>query len=106
MVDKKSARIAVEMEFADGVTRTVKPLTIKQLRQFVKISDKLLVGEREKLTDKDIDLMMDAAAIVMKGIDTKLAENRDALEDAIDVEIFWKLFSVAMGNRLEENPNA
>jgi hypothetical protein len=97
-----SARISVDMEFADGVTRTVTPLTIKRLRKFMTIVEQLSTTDASKLNDEDIDKMMDAAAIVMEQVDNKL--ERDQLEDALDVEIFWKLMQVAMGNKITD-PN-
>lgn len=99
-----SARISVDMEFADGVTRTVKPLTISRLRKFMKLVETLSATESGNLGDEDIDKMMDAATVVMEQIDPKLADDRAALEEALDVEIFWKLMQVAMGNKVTD-PN-
>lgn len=99
-----SARISVEMEFADGVSRTVKPLTIKRLRKFMALVEELGETKESKLDDSDIDKMMDAAAVVMEQVDEKLAGDREALEAALDVEIFWKLMQVAMGNKVSD-PN-
>lgn len=104
MTEKK--RVFVDIEFADGVVRTVRPLTIKQLRKFIKASEKLFaLQSTDSISDEDIDIMMDAAEIIMQGVDPEVAADRSVLEDTIDVEIFWRLFGVAMGNRLEENPN-
>lgn len=99
-----SARLAVEIEFADDVTRTVKPLTIRTLRKFMKIADKLDVGESGKLSDDDIDHMISAAAIVLEDVDPELAKDRDKLEASLDVETFWKIMQVAMGNKIAD-PN-
>lgn len=97
-----SARISLDIEFADGVTRTVHPLTIKRLRKFMVVAEDLTVSD--KLTDEDIDKMMAAAQIVMEQVDPEIAKDEDKLEDAIDVEIFWKLMQVAMGNKVAD-PN-
>lgn len=99
-----SARLAVDVEFADGVTRTVRPLTIKSLRKFMKVADNLDIGASGKLTNKDIDKMMQAAAIIMEDIDADLANDLEKLEASLDVEIFWKIMQVAMGNKLAD-PN-
>jgi hypothetical protein len=99
-----SARLSADIEFADGKTRTVRPLTIKKLRKFMKIAEKLDVGSTGTLTDDDIDKMMEAAAIIMEDIDPELAANGELLEDALDVETFWKIMQVAMGNKLAD-PN-
>lgn len=99
-----SVRLALDLEFADGVTRTVRPLTIKRLRKFLKAADKLNTENPGKMSDKDVDAMMDAAAIIVDGFDPALAANRASLEDAVDLEIFWKMMTVAMGNKVSD-PN-
>lgn len=99
-----SARISVDVEFADGETRTVKPLTISRLRKFMKLVESLSTTEAANLGDEDIDKMMDAAAVVVSQIDPKLAEDKEKLEEIIDVDIFWKLMQIAMGNKVAD-PN-
>lgn len=98
-----SARISVDMEFADGTTRTVKPLTISRLRRFMKLAEEINTSG-DKMTDEDITKMMEAAAVVMEQVDPQLAKDSEALEEALDVEIFWKLMQVAMGNKISD-PN-
>jgi len=98
-----SARISVDMEFADGKTRTVSPLTISRLRRFMKLAE-AIETDGGKMTDEDIDKMMEAAAVVMEQVDEKLAADKEALEEALDVEIFWKLMQVAMGQKIAD-PN-
>lgn len=90
------------MEFADGVTRTIKPLTIRRLRTFMRLVEELSTTEAGKMTDDDITKMMEAAAIVVGQADPDLAKDEDKLEEAIDVDIFWKLIQVAMGNKLQD----
>ena len=85
-----------EVEFADGKTRLVKPLTIRQLRKFVKLVDGL-DANMTSLSDEDIDKMLEAAAVIIEKSDTKLAEDREALEDAVDIVVFNALVSIAMG---------
>lgn len=99
-----TARLQLEIEFADGVTRTIKPLTIKRLRKFLKAADKLNMENQTKMTDKDVDAMMDAASIIVEQADPVLAKNKEAMEDAVDIEIFWKMMTVAMGNKVSD-PN-
>lgn len=97
-MDKHNVRRGETILFADEKERTVKPLTIRQLRDFVKVIEKM---DQEKfgagMSDEDIDTMMDAAAIILKKVDPDLSANRELLEDAIDLEIFGKLMNVAMG---------
>ena len=85
-----------EVEFADGKKRLVKPLTIRQLRKFVKLVDGL-DANMTALSDEDIDKMLDAAAVIVEKSDAKLAEDKEALEDAVDIVVFNALVSIAMG---------
>lgn len=101
--EKHSARVSANIEFADGEVREVKPLTIKSLRKFIKAVEDLNLGSGA-VDDETIDKMVDAAAIVMSQIDPKLAEDRDKLEDTLDMDVFNKLMTVAMGNNISD-PN-
>jgi hypothetical protein len=104
MVDKHNIKKGVEIVFADGVTRTVYPLTIKQLRKFVKIIAKMNnLDDIQTLSEEDIDNMVDAASIVLEPVDKELVEDRDRLEEAVDLDSFSKLMAVAMGTT---DPNA
>ena len=90
------------IDFADGVSRVIKPLTIRQLRGFMKIMDKMQTidteAETQTMNDEDIDNMVEAAAIALSKVDPKLAEDADALEDALDLRCFGRLMVAAMGN--------
>ena len=94
------ARVSLDLEFADGKTRTVRPLTIRRLRKFMAVAEKIKVPEDGKLKDEDIDNMMEAAVIIMDGTDEAIP--RDEIEDVLDVDIFWKMMQVAMGNKVSD----
>ena len=94
-------RAGYDIVFADGKTRKVKPLTIRQLRGFMKIMDKmgdLDTEDNKSLSDEDIDNMVSAAAIALSKVDTELADDADALEDALDLRCFGALMAASMGN--------
>ena len=94
-------RAGYDIVFADGKTRKVKPLTIRQLRGFMKIMDKmgnLDTEDNKSLSDEDIDNMVSAAAIALSKVDTELADDADALEDALDLRCFGDLMAASMGN--------
>lgn len=84
--------------FADGKKRTIKPLTIRQLRKFMKVANALQSKNESDMTDDDIDSMVAAASIALAKIDPELAEDLDALEDALDLRCFGELMAAAMGN--------
>lgn len=88
--------MGTEIVFADGKTRTIKPLTIRQLRKFMKIVKDL--NTESGMTDDDIDIMVEAAAVALAAVDPDLAEDTDALEDILDLRSFGELMSAAMGS--------
>lgn len=97
-MDNHDVRKGIEIVFADGVKRAVYPLTIKSLRKFVKIVEKMRdLEDMSTVTDEDIDVMLDAAEIILEKVDPNLAGDRDLLEDTVDLHCFTKMMSVAMG---------
>lgn len=86
-----------DITFADGVVRTVKPLTIRQLREFMRVANDMKATDEGNLTDEDIDKMIAAAKVALKKVDPELVEDDDALEDALDLRSFQELMAVAMG---------
>ena len=105
MAVNKDLREGQNIAFADGVNRKVFPLTIRQLRSFMKIADKLNVDSDAGLSDADIDNMVSAAAIALQKVDPDLANDEDALEDALDLKCFGALMAASMGNEATEDPN-
>ena len=102
----KDLREGRDIIFADGVKRVVHPLTIRQLRSFMVIADKLDTAGEAGLSDKDIDNMVAAAAIALQKVDPDLANDEDALEDALDLKCFGELMAASMGNEaVVEVPN-
>jgi hypothetical protein len=86
-----------EITFADGKVRLVKPLTIRQLREFMRVANDMKTTEEANLTDEDIDKMVAAAKVALKKVDPELVEDEDALEEALDLRSFQELMAVAMG---------
>jgi hypothetical protein len=102
-IDKHNVRKGETILFADGIERTIFPLTLKSLRKFVKVIDQL--GNLEdaiSMSDEDIDVMTTAAQIILERVDPALASDRDQIEDVVDVDTFQKLMSVAMGSSSPE----
>lgn len=93
-----------EILFADGKKRVVKPLTIKNLREFMKVANNMKTQNDDAgMTDEDIDKMVSAAAIALKKADPELAADRDALEEVLDLATFAQVMSAAMGNEIDPN---
>lgn len=91
------------VEFADGVTRRLRPLTIRQLRKFVPLIHEMESTDATSMSDEDIDLMVQAAQIILSKVDKVLADDTEAIEDAVDVEVFASMMDVAMGNNNSPN---
>lgn len=96
MTKNKDIFEGAEIVFADGVTRTVKPLTIRQLRKFMKAVKDL--NTEGGLSDEDIDIMVEAAAIALAPVDPEIASNPELLEDVLDLRSFSDLMAAAMGS--------
>lgn len=96
MSDNKDILAGTEILFADGKKRVIKPLTIRNLRKFMKIVKNL--KSEETLEDADIDIMVEAAAIALAVVDPDLASDKEALEDVLDLKSFGALMSAAMGS--------
>ena len=101
MTQNKDLHEGRKIVFADGKTRTIYPLTIRQLRKFMKVANALQGAENGNMSDEDIDKMVEAASIALAKVDPELASDADALEDILDLRCFGELMSAAMG----EDPN-
>lgn len=97
-MSNKDIHSGVEIEFADGKKRFVRPLTIRQLRKFMSIANSMKVADDGNMTEEDIDKMIESAAIALGASDPELASDLDALEDVIDLKSYAKLMAAAMGN--------
>lgn len=100
--EKHSARVSAKIEFADGKVREVKPLTIKSLRKFIKAVEDLNLNNTV-VNDETIDKMVEAAAIVLEQIDPEIVKAGN-VEELLDMDVFNKLMTIAMGNRIND-PN-
>jgi len=96
MAQNKDLHEGVEIVFADGNKRVIKPLTIRQLRKFMKVANELKTDD-EAMTDADIDRMVEAASIALAKVDPDLAGDPEGLEDILDLRCFGELMSAAMG---------
>lgn len=91
-------REGVEIAFADGEKRVIRPLTIRQMRKFMRSIQDLGDFDTSTLDDEQIDKMMDAAAIALEKDYPSIASDKDALEDIVDMKSFGMLMSAALGS--------
>lgn len=97
-MSNKDLHAGVEITFADGKVRTIRPLTIRQLRKFMGIANTMQVNEDGSMSDEDIDKMVESASIALLASDPALAADKDAIEDVLDLKTYGALMSAAMGN--------
>jgi hypothetical protein len=97
MTQNKDLHEGRDIVFADGKTRTIRPLTIRQLRRFMKVANQLQGSETGQISDEDIDKMVEAAGIALAKVDPELAGDPEALEDILDLRCFGELMAAAMG---------
>jgi hypothetical protein len=82
------------LELQDGSEVTVRPLNLKRLRKFMEVVDK--IGDVENELEA-FDPMVDAVAIAVQKDRPDLAEDREKLEDVIDLPTVYKILEIAGG---------
>jgi hypothetical protein len=93
-----------DIELQDGTVVEIKPLNIKSLRKFMEV---VKVLEDEEADDNQtFDAMVEACAIPIGRANKELGEDRDALEEVLDVPTMWKILEVAGGIKVGDGaPN-
>jgi hypothetical protein len=90
-----------EIELQDGTKVTLKPLSIKKLREFMTHIAKLDGSLSE---DQAVDVLIDAATVGLRASAPDLVQDRDKLEDALDMPTITKIIEVCGGIKLDD-PN-
>jgi hypothetical protein len=90
-----------EIVLQNGVNVILKPLTIKQLRKFMVVINKL---GTETTEDESLDILIDACAIALEKDLPELVADREALEDVLDVPTINRVLEVCGGIKLDD-PN-
>lgn len=98
----KNLREGKEIVFADGKSRTIYPLTLRQLRKFMVVIKGMGNIEETGMTDEDINRMVEATSIVLEKVDPELSAAPETIEDSIDIKTFNQIIAAAMG----ADPNA
>lgn len=93
MAKVNNIRPGVEIAFADK-TRTIYPVSLRQLRKLNKVMKDMELSEDD---DKSVDLMVEAASIILEAIEPEIAGDPELVEDLLDIKSFNQLISAAMG---------
>lgn len=92
-----------EVELQNGDVATLKPLNIFHLRQFQARLTKMT--DAEKPTEMEtMDALVDLAGICLQTTLPALAEDRQALEQALDMDTIYKIVEVCGGIKFND-PN-
>ena len=90
-----------EITLQDGSTAKLKPLSIKELREFMIA----LQGAADSTTETEtLNVLIDAVAVALKKQLPELVADRDALEDALDVPTINRILEVCGGIKMDD-PN-
>lgn len=92
---------SIELELLDGRTIEVKPLSIKNLREVMKVWGKTQNLETE---DEFLEILVECIQIAMKQFAPELSENKELLEDSVDLQTMYKILEVGADIKLND-PN-
>lgn len=98
MADKATSKEKVSL--IDGSEIYVQPLKISLLRPFMKKFQEL-TGVAED-NDKSMDVLLDCVQIAFKQFKPELAENREGLEDVLDLPTVYKIIDAASGVQISD----
>ena len=83
------------VKLIDGSELAVQPLKISLLRPFMKrFADLASVSDDN---DKSMDILLDCVQIAMKQYKADLSENKDDLEDLLDLPTVYEIIDAATG---------
>ena len=90
-----------EIQLQNGSTVKLKPLTIKELREFMKV-----IQRTQEVTSEDetLNILIEACAVALKKQLPDLVKDREAFEDVLDVPTMNRILEVCGGIKLDD-PN-
>jgi len=91
----------IDLELLDGTNIIVKPLNLKNLRNVMKEWGK---AAEVKSEDEFLDVLITCTSIAFRQFAPELSEDRDKLEEAVDLQTMYKILEVAADIRLND-PN-
>lgn len=95
-----------EVELQDGTVLNLRPLNIKNLRKFMKVVKEMQPEEGKEIDEfEGLDKMVDACQVAISQFDEELAADREKLEEALDAPTIEKIFEVAGGIKVSQDPN-
>ena len=90
-----------KIKLQNGAEVELKPLTIKELREFMKVIAKTATVSTE---DETLTLLIDACAVALEKQLPELVKDRDAFEDVLDVPTINRILEICGGIKMDD-PN-
>ena len=90
-----------EIQLQNGATVKLKPLTIKELREFMKVIQKTQEVTTE---DETLTILIEACGVALKKQLPDLVADQDAFEDTLDVPTINRILEVCGGIKMDD-PN-
>ena len=87
-----------KIKLQNGVEVELKPLTIKELREFMKVINKTAEVSTE---DETLTLLIDACAVALAKQLPELVKDRDAFEDVLDVPTINRILEICGGIKMD-----
>jgi len=86
----------------DGTKVEVRPLKISLLREFMKKFEGIAAVAEDN--DKSMNLLMECVQIAMRQYKPELADDKEALEETLDLPTVYKIVEEASGINMSQNP--
>jgi hypothetical protein len=93
----------LEVELSDGSSLTLKPLPIKQLREFMEVIKEMDKTENDS-EEAAMDIFIRGAMICLKVFKPEISVDKDKFEELIEIPTMMKILEVAGGLKLTD-PN-
>ena len=90
-----------EIQLQNGATVKLKPLTIKELREFMKVINKTQEVTTE---DETLTILIEACGVALQKQLPDLVADKDAFEDTLDVPTINRILEVCGGIKMDD-PN-
>lgn len=92
-----------DLKLMDGSVIKMRPLKISLLREFMKEFSSL-----EKVSadnDKSMDVLINCVQIAMKQYNPELSDNKESLEEVLDLPAVYKIIEAASGVKFDDEGN-
>jgi hypothetical protein len=92
-----------EITLMDDTVVKMRPLKISLLREFMKTFEEIAKVAEDN--DKSMDILIDCVQIAMKQYAPAYAEDREKLEENIDLPSVYKVIEAASGIKFDDEGN-